>query len=303
MKNVLVIGGSYFVGRVFVEELSKDNEYSIYVMNRGNKPLNLEGVQEIQCDRHDALTLEMAVPPLEWHALVDFCAYEPNDIEMLLYSLPGSLRHYIYFSTATVHENAVELPMKEESTTLMGPLPGPHGDYGFKKWQTEIRLKKLCAEKDIPYTALRPSFVYGKYNYAPREAYFFKLLHENKPIVVPIAPQGLFSVVSVWDIANLTKACIGNEKAFNRPFILAADELVSYDRIVQVLEEITHQKLNPRRLSIAEIDQQRIPLPFPLEEHLIYSGEATKKAFEYEYMTFLEGMTKSYNHFFGIEKN
>ncbi|MFA4910212.1 MAG: hypothetical protein WC649_04135 [Desulfobacteria bacterium] len=53
MKNILIIGGSYFVGRVFVEELVKEAGYSIYVVNRGNVPLNMEGVHEIVCDRND----------------------------------------------------------------------------------------------------------------------------------------------------------------------------------------------------------------------------------------------------------
>ena len=69
MKNVLVIGGSYFVGRVFVEELSRIPDYAIYVMNRGNVPINIEGVIEIICDRHDAEAMYKAwlldsVPPL-----------------------------------------------------------------------------------------------------------------------------------------------------------------------------------------------------------------------------------------------
>ena len=43
MKNVLIIGGSYFVGRVFVEELLKEQGYSIYVLNRGRIPIRKEG--------------------------------------------------------------------------------------------------------------------------------------------------------------------------------------------------------------------------------------------------------------------
>jgi nucleoside-diphosphate-sugar epimerase len=301
MQNILVIGGSYFVGKVFVEELRKHSEYSIYVMNRGNMPLNLEGVEEIQCDRHDTITLEQVVPPLEWHALVDFCAYEPSDVEMLLYSLPGSLRHYIYFSTATAYENSVDIPMKEGSSKLMGPLPGPHGDYGYKKWLTEVRLRRLCEEKGIAHTSLRPAFIYGKYNYAPRESYFFKLIAQNKPIIVPFLPQALFSVVSVWDVANITIACLGNEKVFNNAYNLAAEELISYDKLINTLEKITSKRFNVQRLPIARIDAERIPLPFPLDEHLVYSGELIRDTLHFEYMSFLEGMTRTYNHFFGIQ--
>jgi 5,10-methylene-tetrahydrofolate dehydrogenase/methenyl tetrahydrofolate cyclohydrolase len=45
MKNVLIIGGSYFVGKTFVEELRNSNEYVPYVMNRGTRTLKLDGVK------------------------------------------------------------------------------------------------------------------------------------------------------------------------------------------------------------------------------------------------------------------
>lgn len=42
------------MGRVFVEELVKETGYCIYVVNRDNVPLNMEGMHEIVCDRNNA---------------------------------------------------------------------------------------------------------------------------------------------------------------------------------------------------------------------------------------------------------
>lgn len=53
MKNLLIIGGSYFFGRVFVEDMSRNNSYRVYMVNRGNRPLNINGVVETKCDRND----------------------------------------------------------------------------------------------------------------------------------------------------------------------------------------------------------------------------------------------------------
>ena len=301
MKNILVIGGSYFAGKVFVEELKNYDEYAIYVMNRGNRPLNIEGVNELVCDRHDALSLEMTVPPLDWHALVDFCAYDPDQIDMLLYNLPGTVNHYILISTTTIYENSLDIPMMEDAPRLQGALPGPHGDYGYKKWLTEVKLKEVCEEKGIHYTSMRPAFIYGKYNYAPRESYFFNLIAANKPIIVPFLPHALFTMVSVWDVANILIASLGNEKVFDNAFNLSASELISYDKLVDTLEKITSKRFNVQRLPISKIDADRIPLPFPLAEHLVYSGEKIAKLLDFEYTSFLEGMTKTYNYFFRIE--
>jgi len=301
MKDVLIIGGSYFLGRVFVEELRNHSDYAIHVMNRGNVPLNLEGVEEIVCDRYDAFSLGGLVPDLEWDAVVDFCAYEPDDIDLLVYNLPGSVQQYIYVSTATVYENSLDLPMREDAPKLTGPLPGPHGDYAYKKWLTELKLKEVCEERGIAHTSLRPAFIYGKYNYAPRESYFFDLVAESKPIVVPPAPQVRFSVVSVWDVANICIACLGNEKVFNGAFNVASEELISYDLLIEVLEEIASRKLDVRRMSIADIDAEGIPLPFPLEEQLIYSGSLLQGILGYTFMPFAEGMRRTYNWYFRID--
>ena len=75
MKNILVLGGSYFVGRVFVEELLKTDSYKVYVLNRGTIPMRREEVTEIVCDRHDRDGMKRLLPDVDWCAIVDFCAY------------------------------------------------------------------------------------------------------------------------------------------------------------------------------------------------------------------------------------
>ncbi|MBI2906913.1 MAG: NAD-dependent epimerase/dehydratase family protein [Chloroflexi bacterium] len=298
MKNILVIGGSYFLGRVFVEAARELEGYSLHVLNRGRRPLKLSGVNEIVCDRRDAARLRQVLPPLEWDAVVDFCAYDPEDIAVVLGNLPSAVRRYVYISTASVHENSLILPMNEDTPKLTAPLPLPGGDYAYNKWLTEIKVKELCESRGIPHVSLRPAFIYGAYNYAPRESYFFDLIARDEPIIVPSPPQALFSLVSVWDVANICTRCLENDKVLNSAYIVAAEELVSYDRLTEVLEEITSRKLNVQRQATRIIETRRIPLPFPLSEHLVYTGELLQKTLDYRYMSFREGMARTYNWFF-----
>ncbi|MBI2858256.1 MAG: NAD-dependent epimerase/dehydratase family protein [Chloroflexi bacterium] len=297
MKNILVIGGSYFVGRVFVEELREHPEYAIFCLNRGNRPMKTEGVTEIVCDRHDTARLPAVIPPLEWHAVVDFCAYVPDDVATLLQSLTEAIRQYIYISTASVYQNSLTLPMNEDTPKLTGPAPVPGGDYAYKKWQTELKLKELCEKKDIAHVSLRPSFIYGKYNYAPRESYFFDLIASGEAISLPTPPQALFSMVSVWDVAQVCISCLGNERVANSAYTVAAEELVSYDRLIEVLETAASRKLEVKRYPARILNARGIPLPFPLEEHLVYSGSRLQAVLGYRYMPFAEGMTRTYHWF------
>ena len=74
--NILVIGGSYFFGRWFVELARK--EHSITVLNRGSIKVGLPGVKEIVCDRHDASIGSFL--DSDYDITVDFCAYKKGDI-------------------------------------------------------------------------------------------------------------------------------------------------------------------------------------------------------------------------------
>jgi 2'-hydroxyisoflavone reductase len=67
------------------------------------------------------------------------------------------------------------------------------------------------------------------------------------------------------------------------------------------LEEIMSSKLDVQRLSIPDIDSQRIPLLFPLEEQLIYSGSLLQETLDCKYMPFLEGMRRTYNWYFKVD--
>ncbi len=294
VKNLLIVGGSYFVGRVLVAELLRRTGWTIHVMNRGKRPLRLAGVREIVCDRRDPAAIERELPALDWHAVVDLCAYRPADVSLLLRHLPGTVRQYVFISTATVLQSSSALPMDEDSPTLTAPLPGPGGEYGYQKRLAELEVEKLCGERAIPHVSLRPPFIYGAYNYAPRESYFFDLVARGETIVVPAAPQALFSMVSVWDVAGVCIACLGNERISGRAWIVAPDELVSYDRLIEVLEAAAGKQLDLRRQPPRVIEAKGIPLPFPLTEHLVYSGARLREALPYEYTPFAQGMARTY---------
>lgn len=107
----------------------------------------------------------------------------------------------------------------------------------------EQELARCCEEKAIPYVSLRPAMVYGKYNYAPRESWFFDLISKGEPIILPPPPQALFSMVSVWDLAWICIACLDNGAVAGGAYAVCADELVSCDRLIEALETITSAKV------------------------------------------------------------
>ena len=299
MKKVLIIGGSYFAGRVFIEELMKQKDIEIHVFNRGRMKLGFQGVIEHRGDREDAAQIRSAIPEENWHALIDFCAYNPGNIEKMLANVPGKIEQYIFISTTTVCQNSLDLPIREDALKLTGPQPelGPLANYGYDKWCAENTLREACSRDGIAYTILRPAFIYGFYNYAPRESYFFDLVRRGAAVVIPENGHAFFSFIWVVDMAQLLIRCIGEKNVYNQEFNLASDELLSYPRIVEVLEEISAKKIELVHKSVEDINREKIPLPFPLNEQLIYSGSKLQRLFDFDYTPFIKGMREAFNYY------
>jgi len=63
----------------------------------------------------------------------------------------------------------------------------------------------------------------------------------------------------------------------------------------EILEVITGRPLPKKIMSVAEIDKKRIPLPFPLDNHLIYSGDLIQQVLNFTYMSLTDGMQRTYD--------
>ena len=298
MKRILVLGGSYFAGRVLVEELVKEPEVELHLFNRGRVRLGIEGVSEHRGDREEPEQIVNAIPAGRWDAVIDFCAYTPEHVESMLANLPGEIGQYIFISTTSIYHSSRELPLLEHAPKLAAPQPelGSYARYGYDKWRAECALQKGCARLGIPYTILRPAIIYGFYNYAPREQYFFDLLLAREPVVVPECGLALFNFIWVVDMARIIMRCLGEEKTFNQEFNLCSEELIGYPKIIEVLEEITGRKIAVLRKSAAEIQSERIALPFPVDEHLIYSGAKLQRALNFVATPFASGMREAYDY-------
>jgi len=292
-KKILVLGGSYFIGRIFSQSLSKTKGFSLHVLNRGRFPLNLPGVAEYQCDRHDSATIQKKLPAVVYDAVVDFCAYTKEDIKSILNTIPGKIGQYIYISSCAVFEPSSNYPKAEDFPKVKSPAPGPGGEYAYNKALLENEAKESCAEKGIPLTILRPTFVYGPYNYAPRESYFFEHILSGKRIPYPEKTLALFQFIYVRDIAQILIQCLCNQMVYENDYNLSAPELISYDRLFDVFTEISGKQLQKELLSNDIIESERIPLPFPLDGHEIFSGTKISRTLGFTYTPFPEGMRET----------
>lgn len=295
--KILVIGGTYFLGRVFTIVASKEN-HELFLINRGTYTMNMPSVTEYPLDRHDIDSLKK-LPLQEYDAVVDFCAYLPKDVENLLKHIPGKIKQYIYISTCDVYKRNID-GLKDESTELLDICyPGEAGEYMYNKMLLEKEIREVCKSLGIVYTSIRPGIIYGPFNYAPRESMFIKWIIEGQPLPYPIDADGQFQFVYVKDVARAILSSIGNKKAYNQVFNVCGDEIIDYNRFFKVLKKVSDRPFTLQEITIKQAMEQNIPLPFPLtkEETELYDGSRLEKELDFEYTSFEQGMEKTFQAF------
>ena len=295
--KLLVIGGSYFFGRVFVMESA---EHEITVVNRGTYSMAEYGAVQVTGDRHDR-TLWQGIEQ-DFDVVIDFCAYEEGDIAFVLEHLKGKVGQYILISTVDVYERGSGNMMTEDAPLERRIFQGETGSYIAGKVALEEEIRRECGRRDIPWTVLRPAILYGPYNYAPRESYFIQLMVQSKVLPVITDATGRFQFLYVKDAAQAVKACLLNQAAFGKAFNLCGDEILNYESFARELEKQAEPDVQVLRMTAGQAQQQNVMLPFPAdsaETHLC-SNERSRKELGLTYTELALGMEKTYKAFAAV---
>lgn len=323
--KILVLGGSYFYGRVFTMLAAKENELTL--LNRGTYSMAECGVIQLTGDRHDIEVLrQLKECGTEFDVVVDFCGYAPGDIRTIIEYLPCKIRQYVFISTVDVYRRNVE-GLKDEKTPYENrSIPGEAGAYIAGKISLEQELKEICGKENIAYTILRPAILYGPYNYAPREALYIQMLVQNHLLPEITDAQGKFQFTYVKDAAEAVCKCLLNEKAYGQSYNLCGDEILDYGIFTDGLEKAykdseEHDAIDAAQdaeqgtasaekretiqrygLMAKQAEEQGIPLPFPVykEETELYSNEKSRLELGLSYTSFEEGIGKTFRAFRGV---
>lgn len=298
MMRVLVLGGSYFLGKQFVSLACK--EHDIVVMNRGNRPLGLTQVKEIVGDRRDANSLAK-LHDEQFDVVVDFCAYEKGDIASVFSHLQAGFRQYIFISTCDVYTHGLGYELDENADFERGDFGGEAGAYISGKVALEEELAACAKQYQVAGTSFRPAIIYGPDNYAPRESMYFHWIKQAGQILHPVDATGEFQMVFVNDVAKAILASMGNEAAYHQAFNLAPVPMITYESFSEALSESVTVSFEKVPVSLQMIMDQQIPLPFPLtkEESNWYHGEKVLQLIG-KYTSLQEGLKVTAEHVYHL---
>ncbi|MFI1097346.1 NAD-dependent epimerase/dehydratase family protein [Streptomyces sp. NPDC020917] len=103
--KLLVLGGSWFLGREVVEE-AKRRGWDVTTFNRGRSAPDPDGVTAVHGDRSDPASLAYLAELGPWDAVVGTSASEmpPKVVLEGTQALAGATGRYVYVSTVSVYQ-------------------------------------------------------------------------------------------------------------------------------------------------------------------------------------------------------
>lgn len=209
MQRILILGGTRFLGRVFVEELLAQfpDQYDITLVHRGKTNTDLfPQLHHLHADRETPEGIR-AIAKGEYDWVVDFSSYYPNSLREQLDAFNGKIGRYIYTSTVSVYDwsKADEGYISEAETPR---LTCSKAERNEKSDALYGKLKAACEEELedahwLDKIIFRPSIVFGRYDYIDRHYYWLYRVQTQRQFVVPEEEATALNATFVEDYARL----------------------------------------------------------------------------------------------------
>ena len=265
--KILVMGGTRFIG-VYLTKMLVEAGYDVTLCNRGNKPTPVAGVKQIHCDRTDGEALKAALAGKVFDIIFDNNGRKLGDTQPLAEALLGKFEQLIYMSSAGVYLKGDQYPHLE------GDALDPNSRHKGK-FETEDYL----ANHDLPFTSIRPTYIYGPLNYNPLEAWFFDRIVRDRPIPIPGDGTAMTQLGHVQDLATAMVKTIRNSKAIGEIYNVSGDRYVTFDGLARACAEAAGK--DPSTLDIRHYDPQAFDFgkrkAFPLRVQHFYASNQKAK--------------------------
>ena len=219
--RILIMGGTRFIG-VYLTRILVEQGHEVVLFNRGNKPAPVAGVQQIYGDRTDSVQLKEKLATESFDAIFDNNGRELSDTQPLADLFKDKVQHFVYMSSAGVYLKSDQMPHIE------GDAVDPKSRHRGKH-ETEAYL----AAQGLPFTSIRPTYIYGPQNYNDLEAWFFDRIVRDRPIPIPGHGLHLTQLGHVQDLAQAMANVLGNPAAIGQIYNISGDRYITFDGLAR----------------------------------------------------------------------
>ncbi len=234
--RILFIGGTGNISAA-VSRLLVDRGHELDLLTRGTRGLPIPGARRLQADIQDLPAVTALLGDGAWDCVVDWIAFQPEDVERDIALFRGRTRQYVFISSATVYQKPPPSPFVTEAT----PLGNPFWEYARRKIACELRLNQAFREQGFPAVIVRPSHTYdtvlplaigGWQDYGIVER-----MRRGRAVVVPGDGTSLWTLTHAEDFARGLAGLLGNGQAAGHSFHITSDEVLSWNQIYATVAE------------------------------------------------------------------
>lgn len=273
IMRILIIGGTRFIG-IYLTRLLVEQGHEVVLFNRGNRPAPVTRVQQIQGDRTDAAQLKEKLSTERFDAIFDNNGRQLSDTQPLAEIFQGRVQHFVYMSSAGVYLKSDQMPHIE------GDPVDPQSRHRGKA-ETEAYL----AAQGVPFTAIRPTYIYGPQNYNELESWFFDRIVRDRPIPIPGNGLHITQLGHVQDLAAAMAAVLGNPEAVGQIYNVSGDRYVTFDGLARACAQAAGKP--PEALKLVHYDPKQFDFgkrkAFPLRvQHFFAAVDKAKQDLQWQ---------------------
>lgn len=240
--RILIIGGTRFIG-VYLTKMLLENGHNVVLFNRGNHPAP-EQVEQITGDRTEITQLKEKLSKENFDVVFDNNGRELTDTQPLAEIFLDRVEHFVYMSSAGVYLKSDQMPHIE------GDAVDPKSRHKGKH-QTEAFLMQT----KLPFTSIRPTYIYGPSNYNELESWFFDRIVRDRPIPIPGNGMHITQFGHVKDLAKAMCQVVGNQKAVREIYNVSGDRFVTFDGLARACAVAVGK--SPEDLKIVHYDPKK----------------------------------------------
>jgi nucleoside-diphosphate-sugar epimerase len=137
-------------------------------------------------------------------------------------------RRFVFFSSVKVNGEGTG----QQAFTETDP-PAPADPYGRSKLEAERAIARIAVDGGLEPVVLRPPLVYGP-GVGGNVLRLMRLIERGVPLPLG-AVRNRRSMVSVWNLADATRACVVDPRAAGRTFLVSDGDDLSTPRMIAEL--------------------------------------------------------------------
>ena len=263
-KKILICGGTGFIGRNLVENLSKNRNYQVFATYNTTKKIKIKNVKWIKGDLRkdnfskkitkniDVVIQAAATTTGSKDVVMQPFVHVTDNAVMNAYLFRNSylnkVKHVIFFSCTTMYKSS-KRPIKENN---FNPLKDIEPKY-FGVATTKVYNENMCDFYSrigkTKFTAIRHSNIYGPYDkYDLERSHVFgatvtKVMTAKKEIVVWGRGTEKRDLLHVDDLVSFIKLSIKKQKNKFELLNCGAGYSISINNLVKKIIKISGKKL------------------------------------------------------------